>query len=60
MGHLVNNKPIRLFEAFAGIGTQAMGLQKAGVEYSSVGISEINESSIEVYNVIHGNTKNYG
>lgn len=53
------NEPIRLFEAFAGVGTQAMALKKL-VEVEHVGISEIDKYAIESYNAIHGEVKNYG
>lgn len=54
-----NKKPIKLFEAFAGVGTQAMALKKL-VEVEHVGISEIDKYAIESYNAIHGEVKNYG
>ena len=54
------HRPIKLFEAFAGIGCQAMALNKLGIEYETVGISEIDKYAITSYNAIHGKTKNYG
>ena len=54
------HKPIKLFEAFAGIGTQAMALKRLGIDYETVGISEIDKYAIQSYNAIHGKTKNYG
>ena len=54
------HKPIRLFESFAGIGTQAMALKRLGVEIEHVGISEIDKYAISSYNAIHGDVKNYG
>lgn len=33
-------KPIRLFEAFAGVGTQAMALKRLGINFENVGISD--------------------
>lgn len=54
------HRPIKIFEAFAGIGCQAMALNKLGIEYESVGISEIDKYAIMSYNAIHGETKNYG
>ena len=37
------NRPIKLFESFSGIGTQAMALKRLGVEIEHVGISEIDK-----------------
>ena len=54
------HRPIKLFEAFAGIGCQAMALNRLGIEYETVGISEIDKFAITSYNAIHGKTKNYG
>lgn len=53
-------QPVRLFEAFAGIGTQAMALKRLGVEIEHVGISEIDKYAITSYKAIHGDVKNYG
>ena len=54
------SKPLRLFEAFSGIGTQASALKKLGVNLDHVGISEIDKYAIASYNAIHGDVKNYG
>lgn len=54
------NKPIKLFEAFAGIGTQATALKKLGVEIDHIGISEIDKYALMSYKAIHGKVKNYG
>lgn len=51
---------IRVFEAFAGIGTQRMALNNIGFEHEVIGISEISESAITAYNAIHGETENFG
>lgn len=53
-------KKVRLFEAFAGIGTQAMALKRLGVEVEHIGISEIDKYAIQAHNAIHGAVKNYG
>jgi DNA (cytosine-5)-methyltransferase 1 len=55
-----HDKTIKLFEAFAGIGCQAMAFKRLGLKYESVGISEIDKYAIKSYNAIHGKTKNYG
>ena len=54
------NKPIRLFEAFSGIGTQAMALKRLGYQVEHVGISEIDNHALKSYFAIHGEVKNYG
>ena len=53
-------EPIRMFEAFSGIGTQAMALKQLGVDYEIVGFSEIDKYAIKSYHAIHGDIKNYG
>jgi DNA (cytosine-5)-methyltransferase 1 len=53
--------PIKMFEAFAGIGTQQMALKRLGVPYEIVGFSEIDKYAIQSYHAIHGDDiKNYG
>lgn len=52
--------PIKMFEAFSGIGTQAMALKRLGVPYEIVGFSEIDKYAIQSYHAIHGDIKNYG
>lgn len=51
---------LRVFEAFAGVGSQHMALRNIGIDYEIVGISEIDKSAIESYMAIHGDTHNYG
>lgn len=51
---------LKVFEAFAGIGTQRMALKNIGVEHEVVGISEIDKFALRSYEAIHGETKNYG
>ena len=51
---------VRVFESFAGIGTQRMGLERAGIDHEVVGICEIDKFAIDSYQAIHGETKNYG
>lgn len=57
---LDNTKPIRLFEAFAGYGSQYMALKRLGVKVDVVGYSEIDKFAIQVYEALHGKHKNYG
>lgn len=51
---------LRVFEAFAGIGTQRMALKRLGINHEVVGISEIDKFAIKSYEAIHGETKNFG
>jgi len=57
---LDRTKTISMFEAFSGIGCQAMALKRLNIPYISVGISEIDKYAIMSYNAIHGETLNYG
>jgi DNA (cytosine-5)-methyltransferase 1 len=54
------NKPIRLFEAFSGYGSQAIALKRLGVNVEHVGIAEIDKYAINSYHELHGEVKNYG
>lgn len=49
-----------VFEAFAGIGCQRMGFERADVKCEVVGISEIDQFAIKSYMAMHGETKNFG
>lgn len=51
-------KRLRLFEAFAGYGSQRMALRNIGVEFESVGISEVDISVIISYAAIHDGLAN--
>ena len=54
------DKPIKLFEAFSGVGMQRMALNRLGVNYESVGYSEIDKYAIKSYETIHDDDQNYG
>lgn len=59
------DKKIKVFEAFSGYGSQALALERLRKDYPKfdfevVGISDIEENAITVYNAIHGPTHNYG
>lgn len=54
------DNPLRVFEAFAGYGSQRMALRNIGCPHIVIGISEIDKYAIKAYNAIHGETKNYG
>lgn len=57
---------IKVFEAFAGYGSQAMALKRlqeehpADLSFEFVGISEIEPNAIKAYNAVHGETVNFG
>ena len=46
-------KKIRVFEAFAGVGSQRMALRNLGVNFEVVGIAEIDVDAIISYGAIH-------
>ena len=51
---------LRVFEAFAGYGSQSMALKRLGIDFEVVGISEIDKYAIQAYMAVHGETLNYG
>ena len=51
---------IRVFEAFAGYGSQSIALRNLGIEHEVVAISEIDKYAIQAYESIHGPTNNLG
>lgn len=51
---------LRVFEAFAGVGSQRMALQNIGIEHEVVAISEIDKFAIASYEAIHGKVNNLG
>lgn len=51
---------LKVFEAFAGIGSQTQALKNIGVEHEVVAISEIDKWAIASYEAIHGKVKNLG
>lgn len=52
-----SKRPLRVFEAFAGIGAQAAALKRMNIEYEIVGISDWFIDAIECYAAIHCNDK---
>lgn len=54
----MNNKPIRLIELFAGIGSQAKALTNLGVEFEHHVVCEFDEKAINSYNAVHGTSFN--
>lgn len=51
---------IKIFEAFAGYGSQSLALKRVGVDYEIVGISEIDKYALMAYKSLHGDVENYG
>lgn len=47
------NKPIRLIELFAGMGTQIQALKRIGADVTSHFVCEFDKYAISVYNAIH-------
>ena len=50
----VNDKPIRLIELFAGIGSQAKALTNLGIPFEHYRVCEFDHHAIKSYNAIHG------
>lgn len=48
------DKPIRLIELFAGIGSQAKALKNLGVDFETYRVVEWDKYAIKSYNAIHG------
>ena len=52
---------MKLIELFSGIGTQRKAFENIyGNEIETIGISEIDQRAIKAYNVLHGETHNFG
>lgn len=56
---------IRIFEAFAGYGSQSLALERLKrhfpeFDYEVVGISEIDRYAVTAYKALHGNVPNHG
>ena len=51
---------IRVFEAFAGYGSQSIALRNIGIPHEVVAISEIDKYAIMAYEAIHGPVNNLG
>lgn len=48
------DKPIRLIELFAGIGSQAKALERLGADFEHYRICEFDKYAVKSYNAIHG------
>ena len=60
-----SNNKLRVFEAFAGYGSQSLALERLRRDYPEfdfevVGISEIDKYAIQAYDALHPNVTNYG
>lgn len=65
MTDYTKENPLRVFEAFAGYGSQAMALERikkydSNFEFEVVGISEIDKYALQAYEAVHGHCPNYG
>lgn len=54
MPYVSIDKPIRLIELFAGIGSQAMALRDLGADFEHYRSIEFDEYAVKSYNAIHG------
>ena len=55
-----NNKPVRVFSMFTGIGGFEVGLSRSNIEYEMVGFSEIDKYAIQIFEKNFKGVKNYG
>ena len=65
MSNWTSEHPLRVFEAFAGYGSQHMAFDRIkkhipGFDFKVVGISEIDKYAIQAYGAVHGDCPNYG
>ena len=51
---------LRVFEAFAGVGSQRMALRNLNIDHEVVGVAEIDKYALKSYEAIHGDCPNYG
>ena len=56
----MSEKCLTVNELFSGIGTQAFALEYLGIPHKVIGMAEIEKNAIEAYNILHGETRNYG
>lgn len=65
MSKWTSEHPLRVFEAFAGYGSQHLALNKIkkqipDFDFKVVGISEIDKYALQAYEAVHGDCPNYG
>lgn len=53
-------KPIKLFEAFAGYGGAAFALKRAGIKFEAIGYSEMDKFACQLYELNHPNVPSFG
>ena len=51
------DKPLKVFEAFAGVGSQRMALRNLGADYEHVGIMEVDKYATLAYDIIHNDNQ---
>lgn len=51
---------MKFIDLFSGVGAVEMALKELGIDFTTVGISEIAKNPIKMYNDIHGKTLNFG
>lgn len=56
----VRSSMLKVFECFAGIGTQRMALRNLRIPHEVVAIAEIDKFAIKSYEAIHGSVNNLG
>lgn len=65
MTEYTKENPLRVFESFAGYGSQSMALNRVKdinpeFDFEVVGISEIDKYALRAYESVHGHCPNYG
>ena len=50
----LSNKPIRLIELFAGIGSQSQALKNLNIDFEPYKVVEFDKYAIKSYNAVHG------
>lgn len=59
MTNIQKQEPLRVFEAFAGIGAQATALERLGANFEIVGISEWMVDAVICYDAIHHHNEQF-
>lgn len=49
-----NDKPVRLIELFGGIGSQAMALERLGIDFEHYRLVDFDKYPVASYNAMHG------
>jgi len=57
---MANNKPVRVFSMFSGIGGFEVGIANSNIKHELVGYSEIDKFAIQVFEKQFKGVKNYG